>query len=126
MDLVLTNEELITVGIIILVLFFFYLFLREVRLMKTHTKRMELELDREKLKLLQQDMLSKGHPFTRLSTEQLDALRSVDEENFFLETDIFAREKMVEGRLKRLEDYVKLAKLEKLLQKIEKEEKKIR
>jgi hypothetical protein len=126
MDLVLTNEELITVGIIILVLFFFYLFLREVRLMKTHTKRMELELDREKLKLLQQDMLSKGHPFTRLSTEQLDALRSVDEENFFLETDIFAREKMVEGRLKRLEDYVKLAKLEKLLRKIEKEEKKIR
>lgn len=126
MDLVLTNEELITVGIIILILFFFYLFLREVRLMKTHTKRMELELDREKLKLLQQDMLSKGHPFTRLSTEQLDALRSVDEENFFLETDIFAREKMVEGRLKRLEDYVKLAKLEKLLRKIEKEEKKIR
>jgi hypothetical protein len=126
MDLVLTNEELITVGIIILILFFFYLFLREVRLMKTHTKRMELELDREKLKLLQQDMVSKGHPFTRLSTEQMSALKAVDEENFFLETDIFAREKMVEGRLKRLEDYVKLAKLEKLLRKIEKEEKKIR
>lgn len=126
LDLVLTREELITVGLIILVLFFIYIILREFRLMKTDARKMEVELDREKLRLLQQDMLSKGFPFTRLTHEQMSSLKEIDEENFLLETDIFAREKAVEGRLKRLENYVKLNKLEKLLEKIQKEEKKIR
>ena len=125
MDLVLTQEELITVGILLIVLFFLYMILREFRLMKTDARKAEMELDREKLKLLQQDALSKGYPFTRLSTEQLGTLKNIDEENFLLETDIFAREKTVELRLKRLENYVKLGKLENLLEKIKKEEKKI-
>ncbi|MGD2248368.1 MAG: hypothetical protein PVF58_08165 [Candidatus Methanofastidiosia archaeon] len=126
MDLVLTSEELITVGIILLVLFFIYLIIREFRLMRTDARKMEVELDREKLKILQQDMLSKGYPFTRMTQDQLAFLKEVDEENFRLETDIFAREKAVESRLKRLENYVKLGKLEKLLKKIKKEEKKIK
>ena len=126
MDLVLTREELITVGILLVVLFFIYLFLREFRLMKTEPRKAEVELDREKLKLLQQDMVSKGYPFTRMTQEQMSSLKEIDEENFLLETDIFAREKTVEGRLKRLENYVKLAKLEKLLEKIQNEEKKIK
>ncbi len=124
MDLVLTREELITVGLIFLGLFFFYIILREIRLMRTEPRRLELEMDREKLKLLQQDM-GRGYPFTRLSQEQLDLLRKIDEENAGLETDIFAREKAVESRLKRLENYVKLGKLEKLMEKIKKEEEKI-
>jgi hypothetical protein len=126
LDLVLTREELITVGLILLALFFIYIILREFRLMKTDARKMEVELDREKLRLLQQDMLSKGYPFTRLTHEQMSSLKEIEEENFLLETDIFAREKAVEGRLKRLENYVKLSKLEKLLKKIQKEEKKIR
>jgi hypothetical protein len=126
MDLVLTTEELITVGIILLVLFFIYLIIREFRLMRTDARKMEVELDREKLKILQQDMLSKGYPFTRMTQDQLTFLKEIDEENFKLETDIFAREKAVESRLKRLENYVKLGKLEKLLEKIKKEEKKIK
>jgi len=127
LDLVLTDRELITVGIILLVLFFIYLIIREFRLMKTDARKMELELDREKLKLLQQDMLSsRGYSFTRLSSEQFSSLKHIGEENFALETDIFAKEKTVEARLKRLENYVKLGKLEKLLEKIKKEEKKIR
>lgn len=127
LDLALTDRELITVGIIILVVFFIYLIIREFRLMKTDARKLELELDREKLKLLQQDMLSSGwYLFTRLSTEQLDSLKQVEEESFALETDIYAKEKSVEVRLKRLENYVKLGKLEKLLEKIKKEEKKIR
>ena len=127
LDLVLTDRELITVGIILLVLFFIYLIIREFRLMKTDARKMELELDRDKLKLLQQDMLSsRGYSFTRLSSEQFSSLKHIAEENFALETDIFAKEKTVEARLKRLENYVKLGKLEKLLEKIKKEEKKIR
>lgn len=126
MALVLTREELITVGVILLVLFFIYLIIREIRLMRTDARKMEVELDREKLKLLQQDMVSKGYPFTRMSQEQLGSLKEIDEENFRLETDIFAREKAVESRLERLENYVKLGKLEKLLSKIKKEEKKIK
>ncbi len=126
-DLVLTDRELIAVGIILLVLFFIYLIIREFRLMKTDARKMELELDRDKLKLLQQDMLStRAYPFFRLSSEQLSSLKHIEEENFALETNIFAKEKTVEARLKRLENYVKLGKLEKLLEKIKKEEKKIR
>jgi len=126
MDFILSREELITVGVIIVVLFFLYIILREFRLMKTDARKMEVELDRDKLNLMQQDMISrKGYPFTRLSTEQLNHLKELEDENFTLETDIFAREKMVEERLKRLENYVKLGKLEHLLEKIKKEEKKI-
>lgn len=126
MDLVLTREELITVGLSIVILFFIYLIIREFRLMRTDARKIQVELDREKLKVLQQDMLSKGYPFTRLSQDQLTHLKEIDEENFMLETDIYAREKTVESRLKRLENYVKLGKLEKLLERIQKEEKKIR
>jgi hypothetical protein len=126
MDLVLTREELITVGISLLILFFIYLIVREFRLMRTDARKIQVELDREKLKILQQDMLSKGYPFTRMSQEQLSHLKQIDEENFMLETDIYAREKSVESRLKRLENYVKLGKLEKMLNRIKKEEKKIR
>ena len=126
LNLVLSRDELITIGILIIVLFFMYLILREIRLMRTGTRKLELEMDREKLKILEQDMLSRGFPFTRLSPEQMKSIKDVDEENFVLGTHIFAREKMVEARLKRLESYVKLGKLEKLLQKIKKEEKKIR
>lgn len=126
LNLVLTREELITIGVVVIVLFFLYMILREIRLMRTGTRKLELEMDREKLKLLQQDMLSRGYPFTRLTPEQMKSIKEVEEENFALGTDIFAREKMVESRLKRLESYVKLGKLEKLLEKIKKEEKKIR
>ncbi|MGC1122478.1 MAG: hypothetical protein WBA22_15415 [Candidatus Methanofastidiosia archaeon] len=126
MDLVLTREELITVGIIFIALIFVYVILREIRLMKTDARKMEIELDREKLKLLQQDMLSRGYPFTRMTSEQLNHIKEIDEQNVMLETDIFAQEKSVESRLKRLENYVKLEKLDRLLERIQKEEKKIR
>ncbi len=129
LDFVLTREELITLAITLgaffLFLLFVYVILREFRLMRTDTRKAELELDREKLKLLQQDILAKGYPFTRLSQEQLNSLKELDEENVILETDIYAREKIVEGRLRRLENYVKLTKLENLLEKIRKEEKKM-
>lgn len=129
LDFVLTREELITfaitLGAFFLFLLFVYIILREFRLMRTDTRKAELELDREKLKLLQQDILAKGYPFTRLSQEQLNSLKELDEENVILETDIYAREKIVEGRLRRLENYVKLTKLENLLEKIRKEEKKM-
>jgi hypothetical protein len=126
MDFTLSENELITIGVIIIILFFFYFILREFRLMKTDARKMEIELDRDKLKLMQQDMVSrKGYPFTRLSADQLHYLKELEDENFTLETDIFAREKVVEERLKRLENYVKLGKLEGLLEKIKKEEKKI-
>ena len=38
MDLILSREELITVGIILVVLFFLYIILREFRLMKTDAR----------------------------------------------------------------------------------------
>lgn len=121
-----TNEQLFTAGVLLLGIFLLYLIVRELRLMRTSPRKLELELEKEKLAILREDIGSRGYPFTRMSSEQLESLKQVDEENFVLETNIYAREKMVESRLKRLENYVKLGKLEKLMEKIQNEEKKTR
>lgn len=121
-----TNEQLFTAGVLLLGIFLLYLIVRELRLMRTSPRKLELELEKEKLAILREDIGSRGYPFTRMSSEQLESLKQIDEENFVLETNIYAREKMVESRLKRLENYVKLGKLEKLMEKIQNEEKKTR
>jgi hypothetical protein len=50
----------------------------------------------------------------------------VEDENITLETNIFAREKLVEKRLDRLENYVKVRKLDNMIGKIQTEEKKVK
>ena len=110
----------------VIFLFIFYLIVREVRLMKTGTREMELALEREKIDLIRQDLKPKDHPFARLSPEQFGPLREIAAENFALETDIYAKEKMVESRLKRLENFVTLGKLRKMMTKIDDEEKKVK
>lgn len=50
----------------------------------------------------------------------------MEDENITLETNIFAREKLVEKRLDRLENYVKVRKLDNMIGKIQTEEKKVK
>jgi len=50
----------------------------------------------------------------------------VEDENITLETNIFAREKLIEKRLDRLENYVKLRKLDTMAGKLQTEEKKVK
>jgi flagellar biosynthesis/type III secretory pathway M-ring protein FliF/YscJ len=113
---------LVILGIFIILII--YLIVREVRIMNTSKHNIALEQD--KLKILQMDAATKALPFTRLSPEQTSEIRDVEDENFTLETNIFAREKLVEKRLDRLENYVKAKKLDNMLGKIQIEEKKVK
>ena len=113
---------MILLGLFIIIII--YLIVREVRLMKTSKHTAQLEQD--KLKILQMDAATKAYPFTRLSPEQVAEIRDVEDENITLETNIFAREKLIEKRLDRLENYVKLRKLDTMAGKLQTEEKKVK
>ena len=120
------TDTVIIAALAILGVFILYLMLREVRLMKTVNRKVELDLERDKLKLLQQHAEAKNFPFTRLSPEQTAEIRTIEDENTGLETNIFAKEKIIETRLSRLENYVKTRKLDNMIGKISEEEKKVK
>ena len=120
----LINDTSFMVILAIFLIIVIYLIVREIRIMNTSKHNVALEQD--KLKILQMDAATKALPFTRLSPEQTSEIREVEDENFTLETNIFAREKLVEKRLDRLENYVKAKKLDNMLGKIETEEKKVK
>ena len=120
----LINDTSFLVILGILIILIIYLIVRELRIMNTSKHNVALEQD--KLKILQMDAATKAYPFTRLSPEQTAEIRDVEDENITLETNIFAREKLIEKRLDRLENYVKAKKLDNMLGKIETEEKKVK
>jgi len=113
---------LVILGIFIII--FIWLIVREFRLMKS--SKYSVQLEQDKLKIIQMDAATKAYPFTRLSPEQTTEIRDVEDENITLETNIFAREKLVEKRLDRLENYVKVRKLDTMIGKIQTEEKKVK
>ena len=119
--------DTVLMGIIVLLaMAIVYLVIREIRIMKTANRTIELELEKDKLKLLQQHEASKAFPFTRLSPEQTSEIRQVEDENTSLETNIFAKEKLIETRLTRLENLVKTRKLDDLLGNIQEQEEKVK
>jgi len=120
----LINDTSFMVILAIFLIIVIYLIVREIRIMNTSKHNVALEQD--KLKILQMDAATKALPFTRLSSEQTSEIREVEDENFTLETNIFAREKLIERRLDRLENLVKVKKLDNMLGKIETEEKKVK
>lgn len=120
-----TSDTILVLVLFFGILVFFYLVVREIRLMRTGTRQMELEVEREKLDVIRQDMKPVEHPFARLSAEQLAPLQSIETENAGLSNDIFSREKLVESRLSRLEKKVKKEKLDRMLEKIGREEKRL-
>ncbi|MDH7509458.1 MAG: hypothetical protein QHH04_00245 [Methanolinea sp.] len=111
---------LVLIGLIIL-----FFIIREFRLMYSGTRLAQLELEREKINLLKADMEQRGRPFYRISPQDLEELKKLDEENVELETDIFARHTAVEKRLKRLESRVALTKLDRMIEKIKREEERL-
>ena len=125
MELSFTQEGLIGISVLLVILIMIYLVIREIRLMKTNTRKLELELERDKLQIIKQDVAPTVQPSLRLSTDQITSLKEIEESNLELETDIFMKQKTIEGRLKRLENYVKREKLDLMIDRIESEEKKI-
>jgi len=120
-----TSDTILVLVLFFGILLFFFLVVREIRLMRTGTRQLELEVEREKLDVIRQDMKPTEHPFARLSAEQLAPLQSIETENAGLANDIFSREKLVESRLSRLEKKVKKEKLDRMLDKIGREEKRL-
>lgn len=125
MEISFSQDGLIGIAVLLVIIIMIYLVIREIRLMKTNTRRLELELERDKLQILKQDVASTIQPSLRLSTDQISTLKDIEESNLTLETDIFMKQKTIEGRLKRLENYVKREKLDLMIDRIESEEKKI-
>jgi hypothetical protein len=124
-DIVITDTVLLGI-LVVLGMAVVYLIIREIRIMKTANRTTELGLERDKLKLLQQHEAQKLFPFTRLSSEQTAEIRQVEDENTVLETTIYAKEKLLEARLTRLEQYVKTRKLDNLLGNVQEQEKKVK
>jgi flagellar biosynthesis/type III secretory pathway M-ring protein FliF/YscJ len=112
--------------LVVLAMVIIYLIVREIRIMKTANRKVELELEKDKLKLLQQHEESKVFSFTRLSPEQTSEIKNVEDDNLSLETNIYAKEKLIETRLTRLEHLVKTRKLDNLLGNIQEQEKKVK
>jgi len=120
-----TNDGLIGIAIIFGVIVFIFLIVREIRLMKTNNRRLELELEREKLGILKEDSSTKGPSLLRISEDKLSSMRELEDLNASLQSDIFVKQKLVEGRIQKLENMIKDEKLDRMLTKIQDEEKKI-
>jgi flagellar biosynthesis/type III secretory pathway M-ring protein FliF/YscJ len=119
------TDTVLMAFIVLLAMVVVYFIIREIRIIKTANRSTELELEKDKLRLLQRHEDAKGFPFTRFKPEQIEGIRQVEDEIAVLETDIFAKEKLIETRLTRLEDKVKAKKLDNLMGNIQEQEKKV-
>ena len=124
-EAVITDTTLMAI-LVVLAMVIVYFIVREIRIMKTANRSIELELEKDKLKLLKQHDESKVLSFTRLSPEQTGEIKNVEDDNTSLETNIYAKEKLIETRLTRLENLVKTRKLDNLLGNIQEQEKKVK
>ena len=125
MEITFTNDGLIGIAIIFGIIAFVYLIVREIRLVKTNNRKLELELEKEKLSVLKQDTPAQGPSMIRLDDDQIKSLRDLDDLNAALDQGIFVKQKIVEGRIHKLEGMVRSEKLDRMLAKIQEEEKKI-
>jgi len=125
MEITFTNDGLIGIAIVFGVIVCLYLIVREIRLMRTNNRKLELELEREKLSVLRPNTETKGPSLIQLTDEQLDSLREIDDINGTLNKSLFVKQKLVHGRIQKLENLVKTEKLDRMLTKIQEEEKKI-
>jgi len=124
-EAVITDTVLMAI-LVVLAMVIIYLIIREIRIMKTTNRTIELELEKDKLKLLKQHEESKVFLFSRLSSEQTAEIKNVEDDNTSLETNIYAKEKLIETRLNRLENLVKTKKLDNLLGNISEQETKVK
>jgi len=120
------TDTVLTGILVVLAMVIVYLIVREIRIMKTANRTVELELEKEKLKLLKQHEESKVFSFTRLSPEQTAEIKNIEDDNTSLENGIYAKEKLIETRLNRLENLVKTRKLDNMLGNIQEQETKVK
>jgi flagellar biosynthesis/type III secretory pathway M-ring protein FliF/YscJ len=118
-------ETVFWVIILVIILVIIYYIIREMRQWNVTPKLAQIDLEKEKLNLMKLEMAQRGTPFFRVSPEKLGEIKDLADENVALETDIFAQHSAVDKRIERLENKVKLTKLDRMVEKIKDEEKKI-
>ena len=112
---------LLFIGLIII-----YYIIKEIEAGRVTPRLAEIELEKEKLKLMTLEYAHRGQPFFRIPPEQMEEINKLDQENIVLETDIFAKQSAVDKRIQRLENKVKSTKLDHMVEKIKEDERKIR
>jgi len=118
-------ESVFWVIVLVIILIILYFILKEIRLMRNTRRLAEIDLEKEKLNLMKLEMAQRGTPFFRVTPEQMAEIRALDEENVTLAADIFAKHSAVDKRIERLENKVKITKLDRMVDKIKDEEKRI-
>ena len=114
--------------ILIIALILVLIVIWAIRRSHSSVRKMEIEVEKQKLDLLAKDLdtRAKEHPFTKLSTEQIQSIRTLEDENELIELNNYHKEKIVEARLRKLENLVREAKLERMILKLDLEEKKVK
>lgn len=102
-----------------------YLIVREFRLMWNTPRLAQIELEKEKLAVMKQDLGSRDFGFSRIPPEKLKEMKDLDDENLALQGDLLASHGKVERRIQRLEQKVKLAHLDRLSSRVDQEEKRL-
>ena len=118
-------ESVFWIIILVIILVILYYIIKEIRVMRNTPRLAEIDLEKEKLGLMQAEMAQRGTPFFRVSPEKMEEIRKLDEENTALSTDIFAKHSAVDKRIERLENKVTMTKLARMVEKIKDEERKI-
>jgi len=95
--------------------------------MKTSNKALELELDKQKLRLIEEDIKNRKNDLglIMLTPEQFKDIKGIYTDVATLERDTFAMEKLAESKTDRLGLGVKLKKLRNTLWSISKNEEKV-
>jgi len=123
----LTVNQIPFVVSVILILLVIYYLVREFRLMKTSNKALELELDKQKLRLIEEDIKNRKNDLglIMLTPDQFKDIKGIYKDVATLERDTFAMEKLAESKTDRLGLGVKLKKLRNTLWSISKNEEKV-
>ncbi len=118
-------ESVFWIIMLVIILIIAYFIIKEIRLMRNTRRLAEIDLEKEKLGLMQAEMAQRGTPFFRVAPEKMEEIRTLDEENTALSTDIFAKHSAIDKRIERLENKVTITKLDRMVNKIKDEEKKL-
>mgnify|MGYP001160671162 FL=1 len=118
-------ESVFWIIILVIILIIAYFIIKEIRLMRNTRRLAEIDLEKEKLGLMQAEMVQRGTPFFRVAPDKMEEIRKLDEDNTALSTDIFAKHSAIDKRIERLENKVTLTKLDRMVEKIKDEEKKL-
>ncbi len=128
MDLYAPPDWFIIAVLLLFALLLILIVVWAIRRSHGNVRKMEIEVEKQKLDLLAKDLdtRAKEHPFTKLTTDQIQSIRTLEDENELIELNNYHKEKIVEARLRKLENLVREAKLERMILKLDLEEKKVK